>query len=309
MTETVPKTVLMGTASMAPLRPLGIRPRRAGEEPASYTGGGLVRLAGSWARLREKMDLAHTGFRDGGGTDSVEIDDRLVDPDANPGEDDVPLSLDALYVMLAFDDAAAPASDVLDAVAGVLGSDPQSKAFSRLWRLVGKVAEGLGRLTFDEPQFVLSLAWDATGVAAVWQRAALMNTPEGRVANDRLDVAMRLFQFAEGTVSGHDVESFIAQVRSMEIEADSLAHVSPVEQAVTLTTPAGAAGRRWRFVWLPAVPAGRVAEPDGARHPVRRRGIWPTSCCTGGFPKRRASGGTPVCPRCCPARRKACWWR
>ncbi|MBM6706721.1 PD-(D/E)XK nuclease family protein [Bifidobacterium pullorum subsp. saeculare] len=224
-----------------------------GEEPASYTGGGLVRLAGSWARLREKMDLAHTGFRDGGGTDSVEIDDRLVDPDANPGEDDVPLSLDALYVMLAFDDAAAPASDVLDAVAGVLGSDPQSKAFSRLWRLVGKVAEGLGRLTFDEPQFVLSLAWDATGVAAVWQRAALMNTPEGRAANDRLDVAMRLFQFAEGTVSGHDVESFIAQVRLMEIEADSLAHVSPVEQAVTLTTPAGAAGRRWRFVWLPAV--------------------------------------------------------
>ena len=54
-------------------------------------------------------------------------------------------------------------------------------------------------------------------------------------------------------MSGHDVESFIAQVRLMEIEADSLAHVSPVEQAVTLTTPAGAAGRRWRFVWLPAV--------------------------------------------------------
>ena len=39
----------------------------------------------------------------------------------------------------------------------------------------------------------------------------------------------------------------------MEVQADSLAHIGPVEDAVTLTTPAGAAGRHWEYAWIPVV--------------------------------------------------------
>ena len=37
----------------------------------------------------------------------------------------------------------------------------------------------------------------------------------------------------------------------VEVQADSLAHIGPVEDAVTLTTPAGAAGRHWEYAWIP----------------------------------------------------------
>ncbi len=46
---------------------------------------------------------------------------------------------------------------------------------------------------------------------------------------------------------------FIAQVRAMQVQADSLAHIGPVENAVTLTTPAGTAGRHWQYAWLPSL--------------------------------------------------------
>ena len=111
----------------------------------------------------------------------------------------------------------------------------------------------MDRLPNREAQYTLALAWNETGVAGSWQRAALRNDVAGRAANDRLDVAMRLFQFAADGSAGEDIVAFMDQVRSMQIEADSLAHVGPVEQAVTLTTPAGAAGNHWRHVWLPAV--------------------------------------------------------
>lgn len=64
---------------------------------------------------------------------------------------------------------------------------------------------------------------------------------------------MRLFQFADDSTASRDITSFMAQVRGMEVQADSLAHIGPVEDAVTLTTPAGAAGRHWEYAWIPVV--------------------------------------------------------
>ncbi|WP_420838194.1 PD-(D/E)XK nuclease family protein [Bifidobacterium santillanense] len=218
-------------------------------DPAG-TGETLAALVRGWRTLTD----ADRARRDADGTPSAAVpmvDDSLLDPLA---ADEAPaFGLNALYAMLALDDPRAPADAVVAAVGRVVGTDPQLRAFQRLWLLVDKVAGGLDRLAGDGPQFALALAWDATGVARVWQRAALDNTPEGRAANDRLDAAMRLFQYAEGGTAGHDVVHFIAQVRAMQIEADSLAHIGPVEQAVTLTTPAGAAGRHWAYVWCPAV--------------------------------------------------------
>ncbi|PLS27474.1 PD-(D/E)XK nuclease superfamily [Bifidobacterium parmae] len=216
--------------------------------------GALSGLVASWRALVAAWP----------GNDDVRVDDSLLgNPEptaAAPAADGSDASGDApafglgpQYAMLAVDDPRAPAMRVLAVINQVLGADPQARAFIRLWTLVGKVAAALDRLESDEPQFALAAAWDAVGVARAWQRRALDNTPEGRAANDRLDVAMRLFQYAEGGTAGHDIAAFIAQMRSMQIEADSLARVKPVEQAVTLTTPAGAAGRHWRHVWMPAV--------------------------------------------------------
>lgn len=61
---------------------------------------------------------------------------------------------------------------------------------------------------------------------------------------------MRLFSYASGgesngVTAAHTIDAFIEQVRALAIEADSLAHTAPIDQAVTLTTPAGAAGKHW----------------------------------------------------------------
>nr|WP_239647769.1 PD-(D/E)XK nuclease family protein [Bifidobacterium callitrichos] len=218
------------------------------------TAGTLSELVQAWNGLchrRSSRNAAASAGTAPAGT--VSVDESLVDATAVPDADAPSFGVNALYAMLALDDPHAPADMVVAAVGQVLGTDPQLKAFQRLWTLVGKIAEGLVTLTSREPQFALALAWEATGVARVWQRTAFANTPDGRAANDRLDAAMRLFQYAEGGASGHDIVSFIERVRSMQIEADSLAHVGPIEQAVTLTTPAGAAGRHWAYVWCPAI--------------------------------------------------------
>ena len=109
---------------------------------------------------------------------------------------------------------------------------------------------------------MLDCAWRACGKAEVWQRVALEHSAAGRAANDRLDAAMRLFNYASGGESSgkfavHTIEAFIEQVRLLTIEADSLAHTAPIDQAVTLTTPAGAAGKRWNLVFLPALQQGQ----------------------------------------------------
>lgn len=99
-----------------------------------------------------------------------------------PSGDDLAFGVDALYVMLAIDDAAAPAQAALASIHAVLGNDPQARAFANLWHLVGSVASGLERLPASQrvqPRYALSVAWNATGLAPVWQRAALFNTAEG----------------------------------------------------------------------------------------------------------------------------------
>lgn len=208
----------------------------------------LAALIESWDRYRDAVDERRQAARRAA---AVSVDDGVLTGES--ADDELPFGQHAMYLMLAFDDPKAPATPVLDSLGAILGRDPQAVAFRRMWDMVGRVADGMGRLSNREAQYTLALAWNATGVAGVWQRAALRNDVAGRAANDRLDVAMRLFQFAADGSAGEDIVAFMDQVRSMQIEADSLAHVGPVEQAVTLTTPAGAAGNHWRHVWLPAV--------------------------------------------------------
>lgn len=208
----------------------------------------LAALIESWERYRDAVNEHRQAARRAA---AVNVDDGVLTGET--ADDELPFGQRAMYLMLAFDNPKAPATPVLDSLGAILGRDPQAVAFRRLWDMIGRVADGMDWLPNREAQYTLALAWNETGVAGSWQRAALRNDVAGRVANDRLDVVMRLFQFAADGSAGEDIVAFMDQVRSMQIEADSLAHVGPVEQAVTLTTPAGAAGNHWRHVWLPAV--------------------------------------------------------
>nr|WP_241216998.1 PD-(D/E)XK nuclease family protein [Bifidobacterium goeldii] len=157
-------------------------------------------------------------------------------------------------VILSSNAAALGGTDaVLASIQSVCGRNPHATAFAHLWNLVARVAKGLKELPSREPQYALGLAWDTCHVAGRWQREALNNSDAGRAANDRLDAAMRLFDYAAGSAAKRDLTGFMRQVRAMRIEADSLAKVAPIDQAVTLTTPAGASGRSWPLVWMPAV--------------------------------------------------------
>ncbi|KAA8819280.1 PD-(D/E)XK nuclease family protein [Bifidobacterium vespertilionis] len=231
-----------------------------GDEAAK---GGLPRLMVDWRHLRERFDAARMA-RATAATSRIDVDDAVYDglagqaaePDADDRGGSPDFGRDALYLMLAFDPDAA--ADALAAIHAVCGSRPgqadgHAEAFERVWRIVGDTARSVAALSNREAQYVLAAAWAACGVDRRWQRLALANTEAGRAANDRLDVAMRLFQFAADSTADRDIMGFIDQVRAMQVEADSLAHVAPVEQAVTLTTPAGAAGRHWDLVWIPTV--------------------------------------------------------
>lgn len=226
----------------------------ASDASGTSASAALPRLVAAWRTLRAAVSdrRSRTAAERG-----IEVSDAILD-DANAPADEgtLPFGRDAMYLLLVFDTSAADA--VLASIRAVCGTragraDDQAEAFARAWNLVRDTAEGLSRISSRSPQYALSAAWKAAGVDKMWQRLALGNTAAGRAANDRLDVAMRLFQFAEDSTAASDITGFIDQVRAMDVEADSLAHVSPVEQAVTLATPAGAVGRHWPMVWIPAV--------------------------------------------------------
>ena len=204
----------------------------------------LLRLVADWHEYMAKCHaISDEGQHDGG----------------HDGDQDDPVfDMDALYVLLLEGNT----DRVIDTIASVTGSDPQVKAFASLWKVLDKTCEAEHKLVLHEPQYVLDCAWRACGKAEIWQRVALEHSAAGRAANDRLDAAMRLFNYASGGESSGEfaartIEAFMEQVRSLTIEADSLAHTAPIDQAVTLTTPAGAAGRHWNLVFLPSLQQGQ----------------------------------------------------
>lgn len=208
----------------------------------------LLRLMADWYEYMAKCHaISDDGQHDGGHDED---------------QDDPVFDMDALYVLLLEGNT----DRVIDTIASVTGSDPQVKAFASLWKVLDKTCETEHKLVLREPQYVLDCAWRACGKAEIWQRVALEHSAAGRAANDRLDAAMRLFNYASGGESSgessgefaaHTIEAFMEQVRSLTIEADSLAHTAPIDQAVTLTTPAGAAGRHWSLVFLPSLQQGQ----------------------------------------------------
>ncbi|WP_140556444.1 PD-(D/E)XK nuclease family protein [Bifidobacterium sp. UTCIF-39] len=224
----------------------------------------LHTIMDDWYALRDR--LRHDDA-------AISVDDSLMGQGSSADTASMGFGVDAMNLLLAA--GGAPAERMMQAIHKVLGSrfavesdesgtasrqriwtDPEAAAFERAWTMIDTVAGRLSAMPLREARYVLWEAWQAAGVAERWQRQALRDDADGRSADDRLDTAMRLFQFAESTGAQHDVTAFVEQVRGMELEADSLAHVRPLEDAVTLTTPAGAIGHSWPLVWMPAIQQG-----------------------------------------------------
>lgn len=261
----------------------------------------LLNIIRDWELLRAKFNdikrkfydesqiLVDNSFVDGGSVEGSSVDGRLVDggsPNNIAREDMNSLSLDACYLLCAasvarFVDENANNSQpdnsqsentqssnvaLLEILQNMAPHNPHVLAFVKMWQNVQTLAIRMhNRSDLCSAQYVLGEAWNICNVAKRWQRMALQHNPEGYRANDRLDTAMRLFDYvssyaasysAENNVNKQnsvDISDFIEQVRGMQIEADSLASVAPLPDAVTLTTPAGAVGKHWDLVWIPTV--------------------------------------------------------
>ena len=171
------------------------------------------------------------------------------------------LSVQALETLLVLDPDDRSSGIILEAMTAIARGrreDPDVQVLDKALQVLRLTATRISALEDRQPQYVLWEAWRSLDLADDWQRRALMATQEGEEANDRLDALMRLFQYAAGSRRFPTVEAFMDQVRTMQIEADSLARIGPIEHAVTLTTPAGAAALAtdWPLVWLPAVQDG-----------------------------------------------------
>ncbi len=106
---------------------------------------------------------------------------------------------------------------------------------------------------------VLWAIWDALGVAETWRRTAMAGGSAGTWADRCLDAAVALFDAAAryaDRLPGRGPDGFWAHVESQDVAGDSLVATSPADDAVTLTTPQGAAGREWDLVVVAGVQEG-----------------------------------------------------
>ncbi|TSJ83519.1 AAA family ATPase [Bifidobacterium apousia] len=206
----------------------------------------------------------HDSVEPGGGSgpfSTSSAPDQPVDLGDRDAQRPALLSVQALETLLVLDPDDRSSGIILEAMTAIAGGrreDPDVQALDKALQVLRLTATRISALEDRQPQYVLWEAWRSLNLADDWQRRALMATQEGEEANDRLDALMRLFQYAAGSRRFPTVEAFMDQVRTMQIEADSLARIGPIEHAVTLTTPAGAAALAtdWPLVWLPAVQDG-----------------------------------------------------
>ncbi|HYO86104.1 MAG TPA: ATP-dependent DNA helicase [Dermatophilaceae bacterium] len=145
-----------------------------------------------------------------------------------------------------------------DSVAAALGElgDP-------LRRCAAAIRSGRRAMTGQVPATAHALlwaVWSALGVAEQWRQAALAGGPLGRAADRHLDAVVALFKAAtdhQERLPGGGPGGFLELVMGQEVESDALVALAPATDAVTVTTPAGAAGRSWRLVVVAGVQQGQ----------------------------------------------------
>ena len=109
-----------------------------------------------------------------------------------------------------------------------------------------------------DAQAVLWAIWDASGLAEPWRRSALAGGPGGARADRDLDAALALFRAAETFVDRMPqarAAAFLEWVEAQELPSDTIA-ARARRDAVSVLTPAGAAGREWDVVAVAGVQEG-----------------------------------------------------
>lgn len=127
-------------------------------------------------------------------------------------------------------------------------------------RLATVLAEGRAAATAPgaDAQSVLWAIWDASGLAEPWRRSALAGGPGGARADRDLDAALALFRAAETFVDRMPqarAAAFLEWVEAQELPSDTIA-ARASREAVSVLTPAGAAGREWDVVAVAGVQEG-----------------------------------------------------
>ena len=106
---------------------------------------------------------------------------------------------------------------------------------------------------------VLWAMWDATGLGESWRRVALGGGLSGARADRHLDAVVALFDAAAKYVDRlpqMGPRGFLEHLRGQDVAGDTLVARAPSDDTVSLLTPAGAAGRQWRFVVVAGVQEG-----------------------------------------------------
>jgi superfamily I DNA/RNA helicase/RecB family exonuclease len=106
---------------------------------------------------------------------------------------------------------------------------------------------------------VLWALWQATGLAESWRRMALGGGLSGARADRNLDAVVALFDAAAKYVDRlpqMGPRGFLEHVRGQDVAGDTLVARAPSHDTVCILTPAGAAGRQWRFVVVAGVQEG-----------------------------------------------------
>jgi superfamily I DNA/RNA helicase/RecB family exonuclease len=106
---------------------------------------------------------------------------------------------------------------------------------------------------------VLWAVWDATGLGDSWRRMALAGGLPGARADRHLDAVVAVFDAAATYVDRlpqMGPRGFLEHLRGQDVAGDTLVARAPNHDTVALLTPAGAAGRQWRFVVVAGVQEG-----------------------------------------------------
>lgn len=134
----------------------------------------------------------------------------------------------------------------------------EASAARRVARMIAR-----GRTAAGEPgataETVLWALWDAAGLSKRWYGLAISGGPLGLRADRDLDALMALFHTAERYVDrlpGASPAQFLDYLTEQELPMDTLAPRAQAEDAVELLTPASAAGREWRLVFVAGLQDG-----------------------------------------------------
>lgn len=129
-------------------------------------------------------------------------------------------------------------------------------------RRVGRMLER-GRAAAGQPgataETVLWELWDAAGLSQRWYGLAVNGGTLGLRADRDLDALMALFHTAERYVDrlpGASPAQFLDYLVEQEIPMDTLAPRAQADDAVELLTPASAAGREWRTLFVAGLQDG-----------------------------------------------------